>query len=544
MPKTGGSLDGDLLDEIYFRRDPDAVQTSFSQLSAAQLEPQNAPVPLTGTLVDGGEDSPWYKPPQEDQQYPPIPFLNNLPAPPQNPPRADELPYIPEPEQKRQGADELLYTPGPEQKTQGADELPYTPGPEQHRQGDDELLYTPGPEQNRQGGDELPYIPAPEQKTQSRMRRRSAPKAPEEYVFGLLRNQPHGIAIKQAFKKLPEWKDYKGELSDLHTLTYRGPISKPGQEKDPNEKYPYSTIGKSILLERFDNRLHVAAPPEEGQSNEDRIRMTRYFLQLADINNHDMLTEELEQHGDMVTRPLGDTSSLSEEDKYKLALENLVGYIRDEHYGTSDIEHFSEEYNDELARLAEEETNEASKQSDEYNALMERLEGENQAEATQQAEYDNLMRLAEQEANEAANEAAQQDANYFIELTRRAEEENQVEAAQQAKHYDLTRFAGDNSNDNALYSPPRSSAGAEGQGNRTVPALSRQGFQPTAAEATGIAQALNGIELKLDQISEALRSDNNRAATGVYNGLPNLAEELVRIIRNTADREHSRRGWY
>ena len=544
MSDTGGSLDGNLLDEIYIRRDPGAVQTGFSQPSAAQWEPQYAPAPLTGTLVDGGEDSPWYVPPQEEQHYPPVPFLNNTPAPPQEPQRGDELLYTPGPEQNRPGADELLYTPGPEQKTQGGDELLYTLAPEQKTQGGDELPNTPTPEQTTQGGDELPNIPEPAQKTQGRIRRRSAPSAPEEeYVFGLQRNQPHGIAIKQAFKKIPDWKDYKGELSDFHTLTYRGPISKPGQENDPNEKHPYS-IGKSILLERFDDRLHAPMLPEEGLSEDDRSRMTRYYLQLADITNPDRLTEEMELHGDMLTQPLGDTSSLSAEDKYNLALENLVGYFRKEHSDITKIGHYSEEYYNELTRLANEEANEASKQSEEYNALMAKLEEENQAEATQQAEYENLMRLAEEEANEAANEAALQEANYFNELARRAEEGNQVETALQAEPYDLTRIAREPSNETALHSFPRSSTGAEGQGNRTVPALSRQGFQSTAAEATGIAQALNGIELKLDQISEALRSDNNRAATGVYTGLPSLAEELVRIIRNTADREHSRRGWY
>ena len=59
-----------------------------------------------------------------------------------------------------------------------------------------------------------------------------------------------------------------------------------------------------------------------------------------------------------------------------------------------------------------------------------------------------------------------------------------------------------------------------------------------------LVQKLTEIELWLGEISHTLKENRGSAEDGTYRGMHALADELVRLIRNSADREFSRRGWY
>jgi len=59
-----------------------------------------------------------------------------------------------------------------------------------------------------------------------------------------------------------------------------------------------------------------------------------------------------------------------------------------------------------------------------------------------------------------------------------------------------------------------------------------------------LVQKLSDIELWLGEIASLLKENRGSADNGTDRGMHALADELVRLIRNSADREFSRRGWY
>ena len=59
-----------------------------------------------------------------------------------------------------------------------------------------------------------------------------------------------------------------------------------------------------------------------------------------------------------------------------------------------------------------------------------------------------------------------------------------------------------------------------------------------------LVQKLNDIELWLGEIASLLKKKSSSSGDGTYSGMHALADELVRLIRYSADRESSRRGWY
>jgi len=59
-----------------------------------------------------------------------------------------------------------------------------------------------------------------------------------------------------------------------------------------------------------------------------------------------------------------------------------------------------------------------------------------------------------------------------------------------------------------------------------------------------LVQKLSDIELWLGEIASLLNKISDSYEDGTYSGMHALADELVRLIRYSADRESSRRGWY